>query len=91
MIPAPGVRNALVLVLLVVAATAIAPRRAAAVVPGLNADGSDLKRLTTNTFDEYSPVWSPDGTKIAFSSNLSGDYEIHVMDADGSNAMHGHR
>ncbi len=108
-----GVRNILVPVLLAAAATVIAPRSAAAVVPGLNgrivfvsipvtpgnptdddyeiftmeADGSDLQQITTNSADEYSPVWSPDGTKIAFSSNLSGDYEIHVMDPDGSNVV----
>jgi Tol biopolymer transport system component len=30
------------------------------------------------------PAFSPDGTKIAFTSNLSGNYEIHAMNADGS-------
>jgi TolB protein len=31
------------------------------------------------------PVFSPDGTRIAFSSNRDGNNEIYVMNADGSN------
>src|SRR5262249_54696605 len=30
------------------------------------------------------PVWSPDGTKIAFTSNRDANDEIYVMNADGS-------
>ena len=33
--------------------------------------------------DEY-PSWSPDGTKIAFASDRDGNYEIYVMNADGT-------
>ena len=35
--------------------------------------------------DNEEPVWSPDGTKIAFVSYRYGDGEIYVMNADGSN------
>jgi Tol biopolymer transport system component len=31
-----------------------------------------------------SPAWSPDGTRIAFSSERDGNAEIYVMKADGS-------
>jgi len=31
------------------------------------------------------PCFSPDGTKIAFESYRDGDFEIYVMNADGSN------
>ncbi len=50
------------------------------------ADGTDVRRLTTNPGDDILPAWSPDGTKIAFSSNRSGakSYDIFVMNADGS-------
>lgn len=38
----------------------------------------------TNVIDSY-PMPSPDGSKIAFQSNRSGDMEIFVMNTDGSN------
>jgi Tol biopolymer transport system component len=57
-----------------------------------NADGSSPVNLTASISDtsyEAVPAWSPDGTKIAFSSNLGEkietDYEIYVIDVDGSN------
>jgi len=43
----------------------------------------EIKRVT-NVIDSY-PMLSPDGSKIAFQSNRTGDAEIFVMNADGSN------
>jgi len=33
------------------------------------------------------PTWSPDGTKIAFTSNQSNDFEVWTMNEDGSNRI----
>lgn len=52
----------------------------------MNADGSDVVRLTDTgggSAWNADPAWSPNGTKIAFSS---GD-GIYVMNSDGSNAV----
>jgi Tol biopolymer transport system component len=50
----------------------------------INADGTDLTRLTRSPWPEFDPTWSPDGTQIAFRSERGGDPEIWVMNADGS-------
>ncbi|MDX1672198.1 MAG: hypothetical protein R3211_07635 [Balneolaceae bacterium] len=52
----------------------------------MNADGSGLKRLTANRWNDLAPVWSPDGDKILFESiRESGKHDVYLMDADGSN------
>lgn len=51
----------------------------------MEANGTDRHRLTNNQFDDFSPVWSPDGQSIAFVSDRTGNAEIFVMDADGTN------
>ncbi len=48
-------------------------------------DGSGLTRLTyTLGWGDEDPSWSLDGTKIAFSSNRTGQVQIYVMNANGS-------
>ena len=51
----------------------------------MNADGSDPERLTRSPGFDARPAWSPDGTRIAFTSNRDANYDIYVMNADGSN------
>jgi Tol biopolymer transport system component len=41
--------------------------------------------LTNNDLNETQPVYSPDGSKIAFESDRAGGSEIFVMNADGTN------
>ena len=47
----------------------------------MDADGSNVQRLTHNDKIDARPAWSPDGQRIVFHSN----HEIFVMDADGGN------
>jgi WD40 repeat protein len=42
------------------------------------------RRRVTRSSGEY-PAWSPDGTRIAFASARAGNYDIYVIDADGTN------
>ena len=49
------------------------------------ADGTNLRRLTTDPGTDRHPTWSPDGSRIAFVSNRSAHEEIYVMSADGTN------
>jgi len=50
----------------------------------IDADGTHLTRLTHAPGHEFDPSWSPDGTRIAFRSERSGEPEIWVMNADGA-------
>ena len=50
----------------------------------IDADGTDLTRLTRAPYPEFDPSWSPDGTEIAFRSERSGEPEIWIMNADGT-------
>jgi len=51
-------------------------------------DGSNAQRLTTLPARSTEPAWSPDGSRIAFSSQVYGENsEVWVMNADGSNLV----
>ena len=57
----------------------------------MNADGTNLVRLTHNSVRDARPVWSPDGSKIAFTCSLPivpislNNREICVINPDGTN------
>ncbi len=50
----------------------------------MDADGSGLTTLTDNPANDSFPAWSPDGSRIAFTSDRDGNAEVYVMNADGS-------
>jgi TolB protein len=47
-------------------------------------NGTGLRVLTHNRFDEYSPAWSPDRRFIAFARILPAGTRIYVMRANGT-------
>ena len=51
------------------------------------ADGGDPINLTNHDALDQTPDWSPNGNRIAFSSNRDRNWEIYVMNADGANPI----
>jgi tricorn protease len=54
-------------------------------VPAENGDPRNLTR--TPAVHEHSPAWSPDGKSVAYFSDASGEYELHVAPQDGKDAV----
>jgi TolB protein len=50
----------------------------------MDADGSNVQRITEDRAYEEQPAWSPDGRLIAFSRKGSGDPGIYTMAPDGT-------
>ena len=50
----------------------------------MNADGSNLVRLTFNTVPDGRATWSSNGQHIAFSRGPAGNRDIYVMNANGN-------
>jgi TolB protein len=53
----------------------------------MKTDGTSVAQLTHDTggtINDGADSWSPDGTRIAFTSNRTGTYQIYTMNADGT-------
>src|SRR5690349_420822 len=45
--------------------------------------GGDARRLTTGIGQETDPIFSPDGTQVAFTGVYEGNPDVYVVPADG--------
>ena len=52
-----------------------------------NSNGTGVVLLTDADSNNQWPRWSPDGSKIAFTSDRDGNDEIYLMNADGSKPL----
>lgn len=51
----------------------------------VDADGQNVKQLTTQSTSEFAPEWSPQGDRIAYVTRTTGQGNgVFVMNADGS-------
>jgi dipeptidyl aminopeptidase/acylaminoacyl peptidase len=53
----------------------------------VNAQGGDRQPLVPDGTSGHiypGPQWSPDGTKVAFASNREGNFEVYVVNANGT-------
>jgi Tol biopolymer transport system component len=49
----------------------------------MDADGQNLRRLTTSPGNEGEPTWTPDGARIVYTSTTGTTSQIAIMFADG--------
>lgn len=52
----------------------------------MNIDGTNVQRLTNNTFQDSFAHWSPNGNRIAFTTNRDADFEIYTLVPVDANA-----
>ena len=50
----------------------------------VDVDGGNFRQLTNDKYGDLQPSWSPDGTRIAYYTDVDGNFQLFVMNADGS-------
>ena len=50
----------------------------------MSPNGTSQTRITTSSAVDTDPDWNPAGTKLAFTTNRDGGYELYAMNANGT-------
>src|ERR687883_335831 len=50
----------------------------------MDIDGQNVRQWTVSDRSEFSPLWSPDGKQILFTSSKDGSANLYLMNAGGS-------
>jgi Tol biopolymer transport system component len=50
----------------------------------MNADGSNIQKITGTAGNKLFADWSPDGRKLVFADDRDGNFDVYVINADGS-------
>ncbi len=53
----------------------------------VDAKGGDARRLTDHVAYDGWPVWSPDGSEIAFASDREGNFDVYVVAVEGGDPV----
>src|SRR5881397_3690026 len=53
----------------------------------MDPDGHNVQTLLGGPATDQSPAASPDGSRVAFSTDRNGNFDIYVMNRDGSGLM----
>lgn len=53
----------------------------------ISTDGTNRFQLTNSDKNDWNPLWSPDGSKIAFLSNRSEKLQVHVISISGGESQ----
>jgi len=49
-----------------------------------DSDGKLIRKITENNFNNFAPELAPAGDKIAFYSDMDGDFDIYTVNTDGT-------
>lgn len=53
----------------------------------MDADGTNIRRVTTASTNDFTPCWYPDGTRLAYQGSVAGVDQVFVINLDGTGAQ----